>query len=160
MLRRTILTILFFALSTVALHSCPAAASPNLPDLVGWETAGARFSAPLDTVSGNQGYWEFRTYRSAAGTAYVTLMQGKGVKVATPSVPIQKSNDGMLGAGATYSGIVLDDQAIVVECHPVLGTSLSVFLPDGVLTIESGNYGLTEENLTALAQTILAAMHP
>lgn len=148
---------IFFVVIALAtgILTCRQAEAAALPDLVGWHLSDIQ-TIVLDTVSGNQGTWTIRAYRSAQGTAQATLMEGKGISAFTAHPSISTEKDGPLGSGASYRAFMLGNRPAVAEHHPVLGLSLSLALPHGVLTLESGNYGLDEEDLISLAKEIAA----
>lgn len=141
------------------LSSCVfAQGAPNLPDVPGW-ICGELRTTNLDTVSGNQGVWSQRDYRAASGLPIrATLMTGKGPKMLRfPPMKVD-ANDGPLGSGCTYRTLEIGGHAAIVETHPVLGVSVVVSLDGGYLTLESGDYGVTAEDATAAASSLLAAM--
>lgn len=133
---------------------------PSLPDVPGW-ICGEQRTTNLDTVSGNQGAWLQRDYRAASGVPIrATLMTGKGPKMLRFPPEGIDANDGPLGSGCTYRTIEIDGRPAVVETHPVLGVSLLVNLGSGYLTLESGDYGLSAEDVVTAASALLAVMQP
>ncbi len=86
------------------------AAESTLPTVEGW-ICGDTKVVKLDTVSGNQGLWQERTYRNESGTPFkAVLMFGKGLKAhSLPSVTDGKTlSDGLMGSGCTYRTLTIN----------------------------------------------------
>lgn len=156
-LRLFSLSILPLALT---LLSFPASAqdAPGLPDVPGWGCSELR-ETRLNAVSSNQGTWFQRDYRTAASvTIRATLMTGKGPGMLRFPPENPGSNDGPLGSGCTYRTLEIGGREAVVETHPLLGVSVFMSLDDGYLTLESGGYGFSENDVVPAAAALLGAM--
>ena len=111
-------------------------ASP-LPDIEGW-TCGDIRRTDLNTVSGNRGQWIERDYRTSAGVGFHAVwIEGSAVKRWAPGKKETVSNDGAIGSGAVYKTTNAAGIDAVFESHPITGTSLSLKIGGGVLTLES-----------------------
>jgi hypothetical protein len=119
-----------------------AAADVSLPEVRGWECGEPRVIS-FDSVSGSQGFWWERDYRTPEGTRFkATLMGGKGPKYYNQPAHGIESDDGPFGSGGTYETIMVGGYRAVLETHPILGVSLAVNASDAgcVLTLEAGNW--------------------
>lgn len=133
-----------------AVESC---AAPSLPEIEGWSSGELRVRE-LDSLSGNHGVWQERSYRSPAlGSFTVTMMTGNGPKYFY--IPPAASRESY---GATYSTHTDPRGKFVVETHALLGTSLA-YLGDGIsITIDSGPFGMDTAQIQEAARTIIDAM--
>ncbi|MDL2264337.1 hypothetical protein LJC31_06755, partial [Synergistaceae bacterium OttesenSCG-928-I11] len=139
---------------SIALLQPAFAEPPALPEIPGWQNGACKIVG-LDTVSGNHGFWIERSYRTADGGAFkATWMGGKGPKFLYPPTLGLMSDDGPIGAGATYETCSIAGNLAILETHPTLGHSLSLLLPDGVLTLESDVYGMEKEQIMKAAETL------
>jgi hypothetical protein len=132
------------------------AESPALPEIPGWQNGECRVTG-LETVSGVHGFWAERSYRAPNGGAFkATLMTGKGPAFLYPPASGLSDGDGLLGEGATYETFQIGGNEAILESHPVLGLSLSLRLQNGVLTLESGAYGMEKKQIVDAAETLAA----
>lgn len=155
---RFILSFFCFMFIMSALTLC-ASAYLGLPTVGGW-MCGDLKTVKLDTVSGNQGVWLERSYRTESGTPFkAILMSGKGLAAHTihSSDEGLTKSDGLMGAGSTYRTLCIDGRPAVLERHPELGVSLSVFIDGAVLTIESDRWGLSDGEAVSAAEEIIKA---
>lgn len=126
-----------------------------LPEIPGWDNGELKI-IKLDTVSGNQGLWQERTYKLPNGdSARAIFMAGKGPGFINPPPVGITSNDGLLGAGATYETTLLFGHLTIVESHPVLGVTVSIDTPQGTITLESMTFGMHKKELVEIAEKIL-----
>jgi hypothetical protein len=147
--------ILFFVFAAY-LPPGAAAAGPSLGAVPGWECGELRI-VQFDSVSGNQGFWQERGYRTPKGTSFkATLMGGKGPKYYNQPADGIKSNDGPYGAGSTYETVTVGGYRAVLETHPILGVSLAVnaFAAGYVLTLEGGNW-IDAADITGAAEILI-----
>ena len=129
---------------------------PILPEIPGWQNGVCKVAA-LDTVSGNHGLWAERSYRTDDGGAFKAIwMGGKGPALLYPPASGLRQDDGPIGAGATYETLRVGENLAILESHPVLGCSLALSMPDGMLTLESGAYGMGKEQILEAAETLAA----
>ena len=132
------------ALFFVFVLSACASAQPTLPDVGGWMCGELR-TVKLDTVSGSQGLWLERSYRTESGYPLkAILMSGKGLSVRSLPQEGRESGDGLMGSGCTYRTLSIGGRTAALERHPALGISLALFMDGAVLTIESGPWGLSD----------------
>ncbi|MDR1943771.1 MAG: hypothetical protein LBQ19_03020, partial [Synergistaceae bacterium] len=97
---------LLLLLSIIAPAYAESQARLGSPD--GWRSGELR-SVTLDTVSGNQGYWLERDYRTATGVSFkATLIGGKGV-AARFTTRQGGSSDGVLGSGGVYKTFMIGE---------------------------------------------------
>lgn len=142
-------------LSLTALSSL-FAEPPVLPEISGWQNGESK-AVGLDTVSGNHGFWVERVYRTAEGGAFkATRMGGKGPAFLYPPASGLSRDDGPVGAGATYETFEVSGYPAILESHPTLGLSLTLRMPDGVLTLESDAYGMGKKEMQEAAETLAA----
>lgn len=161
-IKRKIFTLFFF--TVLSLTFCyffsPVFAQDarSLPEVPNW-VCGELRETNLETVSGNQGIWLQRDYRSDEGaTIRATLMAGKGPRMLRFPPENLDVNDGPLGSGCTYRTLEIRGRKAVVETHPLLGVSVFVNLGDGYLTLERSGYGLSESDVIPATITLLDAM--
>lgn len=149
----------FSLLLFLSLPSLVSAQGPSrLPEMPGW-ISGELKTTNLDTVSGNQGTWFQRNYRSVTGAQFhATLITGKAANIASlPSGNIE-TTDGLIGSGSSYRTSEVGGFRAIAEVDPVLGASVVVKLADGYLTLESGPYGMTAESLLGVANELIQGM--
>jgi hypothetical protein len=154
--KKTALTIAVLLFSTTfgEAYSEVQPLSPGTPK--GW-TGGELRTVSLDTVSGNQGFWLERDYRTENGVPLKAIsMGGKGPATRFFPAPGLESSDGPLGAGKTYKTFTVGDYPAVLERDPLLGLSLAVKTPDATLTLETPSRDLSDLDMAALAKAILA----
>lgn len=150
--------LVLFLLGTLTTPALSFAESPVLPEISGWEN-GELMTTALETVSGTQGLWQERTYRTPDGcSARAILMAGKGTAFIYPPQEGVASNDGPLGSGATYETTKINGCLAILENHPLLGITLTVNTPQGVLTLESMTYGMKKEDILEIADRVLLSM--
>lgn len=165
--KRTAILLAFFAIFTtfttffLIFSTAQAAASQQpitLPTLDEWQCGELRTS-DLQTVSGNYGSWQARTYRAPGGIAIqATLMTGKGPRALTRPPVDARSVDGALGSGATYKTWKDGERLAILEHHPILGYALSIEADDFILTLESKSGAATEELLARTAHQLADAL--
>lgn len=156
--RPLLLPALYLLLSLIAPSLVSAQGTPSLPEIPGWDCGTLR-TTNFDTVSGNQGTWLQRDYRSASGASFrATLMTGKGPSM--PGFPPDgiDTNDGFIGVGSSYRTLEICGYRATAEIHPVLGASVAVKLADGYLTLESGPYGMSAEELIDVSSQLVSSM--
>ncbi|MDR0616080.1 MAG: hypothetical protein LBG29_04665 [Synergistaceae bacterium] len=123
----------------------------------GW-TCGELKITQLDAVSGKQGFWSEREYRTGNGVSLkAALIGGKGPAWLNVPAPGLESGDGFLGAGKTYETLFAGDYPAILELDRLLGTSLSVIIPGATLTIETPE-SLSGDDIVELALVLLHAM--
>lgn len=156
--RLFLLVVFSLLLSLLSPSLIFAREAPSLPEMPHW-ICGELKTTNLDTVSGNQGTWFQRDYRSASGERFhAALFIGKGAGTSGFQSASIDSNDGLIGSGSTYRTFEIRGCQAIAETHPVLGTAVAVKLADGYLTLESGPYGMSSENLTDAASELISSM--
>ena len=132
-IRSAVLMCLIFIMAAA---SAGAENVPALPDINGWQCGEIR-NTELEAVSGNQGYWQERDYRTDGGVPFkATLLWGSG-----PKFYNQPSAGTIAGAGqATYEIVQIGGFKSTIERDPVLGYSVAVnaFERKFSLTVECG----------------------
>jgi len=126
------LIIFFGAVCAVAENS------PSLPEIEGWQCGEMRV-VHLDAVSGNQGDWQERDYRTGGGISLkATLLSGSGPRFYNQP-PAGVSNS---AGQTTYEIISIGGFKSTIERDPVLGYSIAVnaFDKKFSLTVESGPF--------------------
>jgi hypothetical protein len=153
--RKTLLTLTIT--SFILLTSAGAArADVTLGRPEGWKCGELRV-IQLDTVSGNQGFWLERDYRTAAGVSFkATLMGGKGPAMHNMPAPGLDAIDGPLGSGATYKTFTVGEYHALLERNPTNGPALTVKAGDMVLTLDGAHTDVSDEELIASARTLLS----
>jgi hypothetical protein len=151
-------TFVPLALICLLLAGSAAGASGSLPEIAGWSCGELR-STEFDAVSGNQGSWQERDYRTPSGVRIkATLMAGKGPgKLRVPQAGTD-SSDGAYGAGSSYRVLTIEGAGAILEIHPLLGHSLAADLGDATLTVESDSYGLDSDEFLEAAGIILRTL--
>ncbi|MDR1021305.1 MAG: hypothetical protein LBL73_11150 [Synergistaceae bacterium] len=157
--KKCALTIAIFMLSTLMAFASPGTAQAALtlgsPD--GWQCGGLK-TVRLDAVSGNQGFWLERDYRTGDGVSLkAILMGGKGPVMLNVPAPQTESSDGLLGAGRTYRTLTAGGFPALLERDQFLGLSLAVIIPGAVLTVETPP-GPADEEITDIALVLLSLM--
>lgn len=139
---------MLFIVSTLFVIPCHAAVklpaditygnTERPPEISEWVNSAARVTQ-LDTVSGYKGSWTERTYRTPHGTLfYVTWMEGKGTDGwAAKEVTQTSDDDGQTSEVSIFKTIYICGFAAEYELRPMLGSSIVVKLPEGVLTVEA-----------------------
>ena len=127
----------------------------TLPEVEGW-TCGPLRETQLDAVSGHQGQWLKREYRTANGAKFLAVwMEGAGPKLWKPVTEVGEG--GETSGGESAEKISVAGRDAMLESRPVLGLSLVVKLgKDGVLTLESQSAG--KDELTRAAETLIEQM--
>jgi hypothetical protein len=133
--------ILSAGLLIAGLLGLPAGFSPSpaealsLPEPAGWSCAPVK-TIPLRTPA-LQEIWQERLYRTPSGDPIQALwLEGPGTAGWAPPAAAS-GDDAPLGFGARYGTLKVGPYDAILEEHPYLGASLSVRLPEGVLTLES-----------------------
>jgi hypothetical protein len=143
-----------FLLTSALTAFAESPSQPGLPEIPGWQNGECRVTG-LETVSGGHGFWAERSYRVPNGGAFkATLMTGKGPAFLYPPASGVSDGDGPLGEGAAYETFRIGDNEAILESHPILGISLSLCLPNGVLTLESGAYSMERKHIVDAAETL------
>ena len=138
---------------TLFLLQSAAAAQTKLPDIQGWSAGEAR-ETKLETVSGYQGTWIERDYRTVSGVPFHAVwIDGSGPKGWTTGKRNITANDGAIGSGAQYKTLSAAGYEAILETHPITGLALSVRMKEGVLTLES--LIASEEEAIAAAEAII-----
>ena len=110
--------------------------TPSLPEMEGWQCGEMR-SAQLDAVSGNQGYWQERDYKTDGGIPLkATLMWGPGPKFYNQP----PSGTSAVAGRSAYEIIQVGGFKTTMERDPILGYSVAVNAFDRkfTLTVECG----------------------
>ena len=144
--------LLAAAIAALAASKAFAAA---LPEVEGW-TCGPLRETQLDAVSGYQGQWLEREYRTANGAKFLAVwMEGAGPKLWKPVTEVGEG--GETSGGESAEKISVAGRDAMLESRPVLGLSLVVKLgKDGVLTLESQS--ADRDELTRAAETLVEPM--
>jgi hypothetical protein len=129
--------ISLFVFLFASAFGAPPSYAAGLPLPGGW-IGGETFSARLDTVSGNQGFWSEARYVTDGGLPiHAILMGGKGASGKyIPEAGIN-SSDGPLGDGASFAALAGGGRAVIIERHPITGTVIAVNLRGATLTLET-----------------------
>lgn len=137
MTRKFFLTYCFIFLLTGAAQRQAWAA---LPEIEGWACGELRVTT-LDTVSGNKGSWEERSYRTPGGERYHAVwIEGAAEKGWQPADEAVNENEGLLPSGAIYKRVEIAGQKAVFEDQPIVGKSLTIKIANrGTLTLETQN---------------------
>ncbi|MDR0648595.1 MAG: hypothetical protein LBF92_04615 [Synergistaceae bacterium] len=147
----------FLLLTLMAALPAAAGAEPQLGTPDGWQRGGLK-SVSFSAVSGNQGFWLERDYRTADGVPLrAILMGGKGPAMMRAPVPGVQSDDGLLGAGRAYSTFTLCGFPALLERDQFLGLSLAVLVPGAVLTVETPP-GPADDEVADIARALLRLM--
>jgi hypothetical protein len=156
--KKTALTLAIIVISALlALFQPGAAGAAELGCPDGW-ACGELKTTRLDAVSGNQGFWSEREYRTGSGVSLrAILMGGKGSAMLNIPAPGLESADGLLGAGRTYKTLLAGGYPAVLERDQFLGLSLAVRTPGGTLTIETPS-NLSDDEIIELALALLSSM--
>ncbi|MDR1515332.1 MAG: hypothetical protein LBS45_06525 [Synergistaceae bacterium] len=157
--QKNALTRVIILISILAAFASPSAlyAEPVLGNPAGW-TCGELKIVRFDAVSGSQGFWQERDYRTGNGVSLkAILMGGKGPAMLNVPAPEYESADGPLGAGRTYKTFFVGDYPALLERDRFLGISLALKTPDAALTIETPP-GPEDEDVIGLALTLLYLM--
>ncbi|MDR1482666.1 MAG: hypothetical protein LBI74_08585 [Synergistaceae bacterium] len=150
---------LSFALASVMLASglCEAAL-PSLPEIDGWECGELR-STDFNAVSGNQGIWLERDYRSPSRVPIkAVLMAGKGPGELGALQPGIDASTALYGDGGTFRTLVTEGFPSILENRPILGLSLSVNLGGATATFESSAFALAEDDFIEAASVIIRSI--
>jgi hypothetical protein len=116
---------------------------PSLPEIDGW-TCGEPRSVSLDAVSGNQGLWIERDYRTDAGVSLkATLLHGPGPKFYNQPQAGVSSRAG----ASSYEIISIGGYKSSIEYDPVLGYAVAAnaFERKFSLTAEFGAFHERDE---------------
>jgi hypothetical protein len=157
--KKNTLTRVIILLSILAAFASPGElyAEPALGSPAGW-TCGELKIVRFDAVSGSQGFWRERDYRTGDGTSLkAVLIGGKGPGILNVPAPVFESADGLLGAGRTYKTFFVGDYPALLERDRFLGISLAIKTPDASLTIETPP-GPEDEDVIELALVLLYLM--
>jgi hypothetical protein len=137
---RRVIYLILISVFTILTSVCSADESPSLPEIEGWKCGELR-TTQLDSVSGDQGYWQERDYRTGKGTPIkATLLYGAGPKFFNQPPKGVSSGEGPDGLGASYEIISIAGFKSSMEKDPALGYSVAVNAFDRKfsLTIECG----------------------
>ena len=145
----------FLLAAAIAALAASQAFAAALPEVEGW-TCGRRRETQLDAVSGHQGQWLEREYRTANGVKFLAVwMEGAGPKLWKPVTEVGEG--GETSGGESAEKISVAGRDAMLESRPVLGLSLVVKLgKDGVLTLESQS--ADRDELTRAAETLVEQM--
>lgn len=133
-----------------------AADIPTLPKIKGWK-CGELKQTKFNTVSGYRGQWLEREYRTNEGVPiHAIWIDGAGPK--GWEVPDENSNThkGYMPPQATYKTLKVAGHRAAFEQDQMMGISLAIRLPNGVLTLES--LMATEAEAISAAEIILEQM--
>ena len=145
----------FLLAAAIAALAASQAFAAALPEVDGW-TCGPLRETQLDAVSGRQGQWLEREYRTANGVKFLAVwMEGAGPKLWKPVTEVGEG--GETSGGESAEKISVAGHGAMLESRPVLGLSLVVKLgKDGVLTLESQS--AVRDELTRAAETLIEQM--
>lgn len=145
----------FLLAAAIAALVASQAFAATLPEVDGW-TCGPLRETQLDAVSGHQGQWLEREYRTANGAKFLAVwIEGSGPKLWKPVTEVGES--GETSGGESAEKISVAGRDAMLESRPVLGLSLIVKLgKDGVLTLESQS--ADRDELTRAAETLIEQM--
>lgn len=145
----------FMLAAAIAALAASQAFAAALPEVEGWACGPLR-ETQLDAVSGHQGQWLEREYRTANGVKFLAVwMEGAGPKLWKPVTEVGEG--GETSGGESAEKISVAGRGAMLESRPVLGLSLVVKLgKDGVLTLESQSADMDE--LTRAAETLIEQM--
>ena len=145
----------FLLAAAIAALAASQAFAAALPEVDGW-TCGPLRETQLDAVSGHQGQWLEREYRTANGVKFLAVwMEGAGPKLWKPVAEVGEG--GETSGGESAEKISVAGHGAMLESRPVLGLSLVVKLgKDGVLTLESQS--ADRDELTRAAETLIEQM--
>ena len=145
----------FLLAAAIAALAASKAFAAALPEVEGW-TCGPLRETQLDAVSGYQGQWLEREYRTANGAKFLAVwMEGAGPKLWKPVTEVGEG--GETSGGESAEKISVAGRDAMLESRPVLGLSLVVKLgKDGVLTLESQS--ADRDELTRAAETLVEQM--
>ncbi|MDR3255846.1 MAG: hypothetical protein LBT31_09810 [Synergistaceae bacterium] len=129
------------------------AASLGTPE--GWES-GELKTVQLEAVSGNQGTWFERTYKTATGASITaTLMEGKGASWHNvPLAPPPRDQGGLFG-GEIYRKFTTYGREAVIERRPFMGTVLAMKADGATLTLECRDSAILDDELVRYADELL-----
>jgi hypothetical protein len=145
------------SISTAALFilffSCTAAFA-SLPELPNYENGALRVTK-LDALSGNQGTWEERDYKTASGEKiHAVWIEGTPEKSWTPVKANNTKSALRLESESSYKNAEILGYAAVLEDQPFVGKSLAVKVTRyGTLTLESKN--ADEKTLVQTARALV-----
>lgn len=146
------LTLLIVALAVMSTPTI-AAEHSMLPEIKGWR-CGELKQTKIDTVSGYRGQWLEREYRTNDGIPFHAIwIDGAGPKGWTVPDGPSGQDKGYLKPESTYKTLKVAGRRASFEQDPLIGSSLAIRLPDGVLTLES--LLASEPEAVRAAETIL-----
>lgn len=153
-MKKTSLVYLIAIMCIIVLSDIAAAA--GLPEVSGWQSSALRIT-PFDTISGNRGSWQERSYITDSGTRVLAVWtEGAGEKGWAPSSENISADDGLMGSGSVCKTTIIDGERAFLESHPVTGLSISVKISGkGTLTLESANASEKELLIAATELTLL-----
>jgi hypothetical protein len=156
--KKTALTLAIIVISALSALFLPDAARAELGCPDGWACGELKITR-LDAVSGNQGFWFERDYRTGSGVSLkAAVMEGKGpAMLINIPAPGFESADGLLGAGRTYKTLLAGGYPAILERDRFLGLSLAVCAPGVTLTIETPA-DISDDDIVELASALLSLM--
>ncbi|MDR3331825.1 MAG: hypothetical protein LBT08_04285 [Synergistaceae bacterium] len=137
----------------------------SLPEIKGW-TSGELRETTLDTVSGNQGCWQERNYRTESGVnVRAILTSGAGPRFHGNISQSVDSSDGPFGSGSRYRTLSIEvgdglPLLAALETHPLLGRSIAIKTPLGTLTMESDSFSADDEDFVSIATRLALEVMP
>ena len=144
--------MLFCAVIFLCIGGSGAESIPSLPEIEGW-VCGELRTVQLDAVSGNQGYWQERDYRTEGGVSLkATLLWGTGPRFYNqPTAGVSAS-----AGEATYEIVSIGGFKSTVERDPLLGYSVAVNAFDRMfsLTVECDPY-VNRDELLRVVEALL-----
>jgi hypothetical protein len=156
-LKKLLKLSLVLASVVLALSVCEAA-SLSLPEIGGWECGELR-STDFDAVSGNQGSWLERDYRTPSRVSIkAVLMVGKGPGELRAPPPGTNASTSVYGDGGTFRTFVMEGFPAILENRPILGLALSVHLDGATATFESDTFALAEDDFIEAASVIIQSI--
>ena len=147
--------LLLFASAVLPLRA-DAHASLGSPE--GWQCGELR-STEFSAVSGSQGFWLERSYRTPDGIPIeATLMTGKGPgALYVPPAGIDAA-EGPLGSGGEYKTTMVGEHPALLERYPFRGVVLAVKTDAGTLTLESPSADLSDEDIVFAASALVSGV--
>jgi hypothetical protein len=147
--------LLLYALTAL---TCRAEAFASLGIPEGWQCGEPR-SAEFSAVSGSQGFWIERDYRTSDGFAIkATLMTGKGPGTLYVPPLGTDSAEGPLGSGGEYKTLTVGECRALFERLPFRGVVLAISTDLGVLTLESPSEDLDCERFVSAAGLLVSCL--
>lgn len=144
-------------LSVSIILPCRTDASVTLGSPEGWQCGELR-SSEFAAVSGSQGFWLERSYRTSGGIPIeAVLMTGKGPgALYVPPAGVDAA-EGPLGSGGEYKTLTVGGHPALLERYPFRGVVLAVKTEAGTLTLESPSAGLSDWDIVSAAGVLLVS---